>query len=267
MSSLSARRGGVIQAGNPWAAHVAPSRDGRGTEKALANSRRRGIEALVVIGGNGSQTGAYVLSQMGYPVVGVASTIDNDLYGSEITIGVDTALDIALEAIDRLQGDGCVAPPGLPGRGDGARLRVPCAGIGHCGWRRSTVIPEVPTNPEAVAIELIDAYNRGKSNGLVVVAEGAAHNAAKLAQYFGEHHERLGFDLRDDAWPCARWRPRGFRPVPGKPIGWRGDRALARGEYGHWSVRSNPKSGQRRLRRWCRRRRCSTRGCSSWLLC
>lgn len=52
---------------------------------------------------NWPQAGAYALSQMGFPVVGVASTIDSDLYGSDITIGVDTALDVALEAIDRLK--------------------------------------------------------------------------------------------------------------------------------------------------------------------
>ncbi|MFH1609710.1 MAG: 6-phosphofructokinase, partial [Candidatus Bipolaricaulota bacterium] len=62
-----------------------------------------GVEDLVVIGGNGSQAGAHALSQLGFPVVGVASTIDNDLVGSDITIGVDTALNVALEAIDRLK--------------------------------------------------------------------------------------------------------------------------------------------------------------------
>ena len=52
---------------------------------------------------DGSQQGSYLLSQTGFPIVGIASTIDNDLYGSEITIGVDTALNIALESIDRLK--------------------------------------------------------------------------------------------------------------------------------------------------------------------
>jgi 6-phosphofructokinase 1 len=65
-------------------------------ERALKNLAERDISALVVIGGNGSQAGAYCLSQAGFPVVGIASTIDNDIYGSEITLGVDTALNIAL---------------------------------------------------------------------------------------------------------------------------------------------------------------------------
>ncbi len=64
--------------------------------EALRHLNEREISALVVIGGDGSQKGAYVISQTGFPVVGIASTIDNDLYGSEITIGVDTALNIAL---------------------------------------------------------------------------------------------------------------------------------------------------------------------------
>src|SRR5258708_13644435 len=74
-----------------------------GRHKALHELTENNVDALVVIGGNGSQTGAQALSQMGFPVNGVASTIDNDLAGSDITIGVDTALNIALESIDRLK--------------------------------------------------------------------------------------------------------------------------------------------------------------------
>jgi 6-phosphofructokinase 1 len=78
-----------------------------GRLKAIRTLSQHAIDALVVIGGNGSQAGAYALSKMGYPVIGVASTIDNDLYGSEISIGVDTALDVAIEAIDRLKVTAC----------------------------------------------------------------------------------------------------------------------------------------------------------------
>src|SRR5206468_887737 len=74
-----------------------------GVFRALESLGKHGIEGLVVIGGNGSQGGAHDLAQRGLPVVGVASTIDNDLCGTDIAIGVDTALNIALEAIDRLK--------------------------------------------------------------------------------------------------------------------------------------------------------------------
>ena len=154
------------------------------------------IEAVVVIGGNGSQAGAHALSQLGFPVVGVASTIDNDLYGSDITIGVDTALNIALEAIDRLKVTASSHERAflieVMGRGYGYLALM--AGI--AGGAEAIIIPEVETDPEVVAAELRNAYERGKNHALVVVAEGAHYNAAGLAHYFQEHHERLGFDLR-----------------------------------------------------------------------
>jgi hypothetical protein len=82
-------------------ARCAEFKNKSGQVKALRILRDHRIEALVVIGGNGSQAGTHALSQRGFPVVGVASTIDNDLSGSEMTIGVDTALNIALEAWKR----------------------------------------------------------------------------------------------------------------------------------------------------------------------
>jgi len=106
MQLLEARSvGGIIQQGGTilGSARSLEFKTPEGRERALSNLRARGIEGLVVIGGNGSQTGASALNDMGFPVIGVASTIDNDLIGSDITIGVDTALNIALEAIDRLK--------------------------------------------------------------------------------------------------------------------------------------------------------------------
>jgi 6-phosphofructokinase 1 len=72
-------------------------------KRACANLCDRRIDGLVVIGGNGSQAGAHAVAQLDFAVAGVPSTIDNDLCGSDLTIGVDTALNIALEAIDRLK--------------------------------------------------------------------------------------------------------------------------------------------------------------------
>jgi 6-phosphofructokinase 1 len=67
---------------------------------------------------------------------------------------------------------------------------------GIAGGAEAVVIPEVETDPETVAEELRKSYERGKPHALVVVAEGAEYNAEKLAQYFHENRERLGFDLR-----------------------------------------------------------------------
>ena len=164
--------------------------------QALRVLRKHEIETVVIIGGNGSQMGAYALSQLDFPVIGVASTIDNDLYGSDITIGVDTALNIALEAIDRLKVTAASHERAflIEVMGHGCGYLALMAGI--AGGAEAIVIPEVETDPEAVATELRSAYERGKAHAVVVVAEGARYNAAALALYFEEHHERLGFDLR-----------------------------------------------------------------------
>jgi len=167
-----------------------------GRQKALDNLRNSNVDALVVIGGNGSQTGSHSLFQMGFPVVGVASTIDNDLYGSEVTIGVDTALNVALEAIDRLKVTASSHQRAMlvevMGRGSGYLALM--AGI--TGGAEAVVIPECPTDPEQVAGEIRRAYERGKPHAIIVVAEGASPNAQGLAQYVEEHHGRLGFELR-----------------------------------------------------------------------
>jgi 6-phosphofructokinase 1 len=167
-----------------------------GRAQALDMLRQRGIEALITIGGNGSQAGAHALSQMGFPVVGVASTIDNDLYGSEPTIGVDTALDIALEAIDRLKVTASSHHRAFLVEVMGRDCGYLALMAGIAGGAEAVVIPERETDPDALAAELHDAYERGKTHALVVVAEGAQHNAVALAEYFRKYRDRLGFDLR-----------------------------------------------------------------------
>ena len=106
---LSARDvGGIIQVGGTFlgSARSAEFRQESGRSKALRNLAQRGIDGVVVIGGNGSQTGSYMLSQLGIHVVGIASTIDNDLLGTDISIGCDTAINVTLEAIDHLRTTG-----------------------------------------------------------------------------------------------------------------------------------------------------------------
>jgi 6-phosphofructokinase 1 len=167
-----------------------------GRLKALRVLNQRDIEALVVIGGNGSQAGAHALSQMDYPVIGIASTIDNDLYGSEISIGVDTALNIALEAIDRLKVTASSHQRAFLVEVMGRDCGYLALMAGIAGGAETVLIPEVETDPETVAEELRHAYLRGKTHALVVVAEGARYNASRLAHFFEEHYERLGFEMR-----------------------------------------------------------------------
>ena len=190
--------GGIIQQGGTIlrSARCPEFKQRESRAQALRAMRTQGVDGLVVIGGNGSQAGAHALSETDFPVVGVASTIDNDLYGSDITIGVDTALNIALEAIDRLKTTASSHRRAflveVMGRGCGYLALM----SGIAGGAESIVIPEVETTPEHIAEELLAAYARGKAHAIVVVAEGATYNAAKLSAYFQAQRERLGFDLR-----------------------------------------------------------------------
>jgi len=128
-------------------------------------------------------------------VVGVASTIDNDLNGADITIGVDTALNTALEAIDRLKTTATSHQRAFVVEVMGRPMLSGADGR-HCGRADVIVIPEFESDPDAVAAALRDAYTRGKRHAMVVVAEGAKWNANALASYVTNHRDRIGFELR-----------------------------------------------------------------------
>jgi 6-phosphofructokinase 1 len=188
--------GGIIQMGGTrlGTTRFEPLKASR--EGALTSLRRHEIEALIVIGGDGSQTGAHALHVEGAPVIGVASTIDNDLYGTDISIGATTAVDVALEAIDRLRVTASAMRRAflveVMGRHCGHLALV--AGI--AGGAEVIALPEEHATPEQIAHELCSAYDRGKSHAIGVISEGAKYDANALTSYFKEHHERLGFELR-----------------------------------------------------------------------
>ena len=237
MAPLGARDvGGIIQQGGTvlGSARCPEFKTEEGRLKALHTLHQHDIEALVIIGGNGSQTGAHALSQMGFPVVGVASTIDNDLYGTDISIGVDTALDVALEAIDRLKVTASSHQRAFLVEVMGRECGYLALVAGIAGGAEAIIIPEVQTDPEAVAAELRAAYARGKPHALVVVAEGARYNAARLAQYFQEHRERLGFELRVTTLGHVQrgGAPGAFDRLLATRLGAAATEQLARGERG-----------------------------------
>jgi len=167
-----------------------------GRELAVRRLRGGGIESLVVIGGNGSQTGSHALHEMGFPVVGVASTIDNDLCGSDITIGVDTALNVALDAIDNLKVTASSHRRVLMVEVMGRKCGYLALMSGIAGGAEAIVLPEVDSVPEQIAQRIVDGYERGKPHAIIVVAEGANYNAEGLCQVFRERKLLLGFEFR-----------------------------------------------------------------------
>jgi 6-phosphofructokinase 1 len=190
--------GGILQqAGTMLGSTRCPElRTDEGRVEAVRQLGAHGIDGLVVIGGNGSQCGAEQLARMGVAVVGVASTIDNDLYGSEMTIGVDTALNIALEAIDRLKVTASSHQRAFLVEVMGRDCGYLALAAAVAGGAEAAIIPEMEMDPETLAEELRGAYQRGKPHALIVVAEGAQNNAERLMRYFAEHRQRLGFELR-----------------------------------------------------------------------
>ncbi len=237
MEVLGARGvGGILQQGGTilGSARSLEFETSAGREKALAHLRERGVDALVVIGGNGSQTGAYALSRMDFPVVGVASTIDNDLAGSDVTLGVDTALNIALEAIDRLKTTASSHQRAFLVEVMGRHCGYLAMMAAIAGGAEAVVLPEIDTDPDRVAAALRAGYERGKPHALVVVAEGAKYNAEAMAAYFKDRREELGFDLRVTILGHVQrgGNPGAFDRILATRLGCGATDALARGEHG-----------------------------------
>jgi 6-phosphofructokinase 1 len=228
--------GGIIQRGGTvlGSARCPAFKTEDGRRQALRQLQAHAIDGLIVIGGNGSQAGAHAFAQLAFPVVGVASTIDNDLYGSEITIGVDTALNVALEAIDRLKVTASSHHRAFLVEVMGRKCGYLALMAGIAGGAEAVIIPECETDPEAVAGELRTAYARGKAHAIIVVAEGARYNAEELAHYFQQHRERLGFELRVTRLGHVQrgGAPGAFDRLLATRLGAAATAQLARGEYG-----------------------------------
>jgi 6-phosphofructokinase 1 len=197
--NLTARDvGGIMQQGGTilGSSRCPAFKTDEGRLKALKSLHNHSIDGLVVIGGNGTQCGAQKLSSLGVKVVGIASTIDNDLFGADLTLGVDTALNIAVEAIDRLKVTASAHHRAFLVETMGRKSGYLALMAGIAGGAEAIVIPEVEMSPETLAEEIRNAYLRGKAHAIVVVAEGATYDADGLVQYFKENRERLGFALR-----------------------------------------------------------------------
>jgi 6-phosphofructokinase 1 len=196
---LSARDvGGIIQVGGTFlgSARSVAFRQEAGRSRALRHLAQRGIDGVVVIGGNGSQTGSSMLSRLGVHVVGIASTIDNDLMGTDISIGCDTAINVTLEAIDHLRTTGSSHNRAFLVETMGRDCGYLAMMAGLAGGAEVISTPEHEVPSAEIARRLHAAYERGKTHAIVVIAEGVTENAAKVMAYFDADKQRTGFELR-----------------------------------------------------------------------
>jgi len=190
--------GGIVQQGGTvlGSARCPEFVEAAGRKKALSNLEKLNIEALVVIGGNGSQTGSASLVREGLPVVGVPSTIDNDLYGTDVSIGADTAVNITLEAIDSLRTTASSHQRAFAVETMGRDCGYIALMAGIAGGAEVIALPEQEIAPAQVAERLRAAHQRGKTHALVVIAEGARCGVRELMHYYEEQGDSIGFDLR-----------------------------------------------------------------------
>jgi len=164
--------------------------------QAIRALNQHDVDGLVVIGGNGSLTGALALHTQGFPTVGVPGTIDNDVGGTDIAVGVDTTLNTVLDAIDKIKDTASSHQRAFLIEVMGRDCGYLALMSGMAGGAEMILIPEIDTPLEDVAQCLSDAYMRGKAHGIVIVAEGYKPGTAALLQYLEEHRDELGFSMR-----------------------------------------------------------------------
>jgi 6-phosphofructokinase 1 len=166
-----------------------------GRAKAAANLRERGIDGLIVVGGDGSFRGLHAIArEHGIRAVGVPGTIDNDIYGTDATIGFATAVNTALESIDKIRDTSSshdrVFFIEVMGRSSGAIALL----VGLAGGAEGIIIPEVPFDIDGLCETLHAGRERGKESFIIVVAEGAVDGGAKTVAELVR--EKLHLDYR-----------------------------------------------------------------------
>jgi phosphofructokinase-like protein len=189
-------RGGTILGSSGYN----PFREDGGIDRILATTKEQALDGVVAIGGEGTLRIAHRLhAELGYPVVGVPKTIDNDLPGTDVTIGFDTAVHVCTEAIDRLhttaESHNRVMVVEVMGRSTGWIA----AASGIAGGADVILVPEVPVAIEDACDTLLRRHDEGRDFSIVVVAEGyplthrtGAHDAPVVQELDEYGYARLG---------------------------------------------------------------------------
>ncbi len=208
-------------------------REPRGQREAIRRMNEAGIEGLVVIGGDGSLRGAQKLHEQGIRVVGVPASIDNDIWGTNMSIGVDTSMNTIMDAVDKLRdtasSHGRAFLVETMGRGSGYLAMM--AGI--ITGAEMVLLPEVPVRLDEIANAIEDAYRRGKSHAIIIVAEGSSFRTTELASMLDDMD--LGFETRVTILGHIQrgGSPTAFDRLLAARLGHRAVEALLNGEHGN----------------------------------
>ncbi|PLT31176.1 6-phosphofructokinase [Peribacillus deserti] len=156
-----------------------------GQLKAIEQLNKHGIEGLVVIGGDGSYMGAKALTERGFPCVGVPGTIDNDIPGTEFTIGFDTAINTVIDAIDKIRDTATSHKRTYVIEVMGRDAGDIALWAGLAGGAESILIPESADDINDVIARLKRGQDRGKKHSIIIVAEGVG-SAVEVAKKLEE---------------------------------------------------------------------------------
>ncbi|WP_146551084.1 6-phosphofructokinase [Rummeliibacillus sp. SL167] len=182
--------GDIIQRGGTilYSARCPEFKTEQGQKKAIEQLKKHGIEGLVVIGGDGSYRGALALTEKGFPCVGVPGTIDNDIPGTDYTIGFDTALNTVIESIDKIRDTATSHERTFIIEVMGRDAGDLALWAGLAGGAETIVIPEVPVDIDGLVKRLKQGHERGKKHSIIIVAEGVM-SGGELAKILKDRAE------------------------------------------------------------------------------
>jgi 6-phosphofructokinase 1 len=161
-------------------------------QKGIAQLKAHGIEGLVVIGGDGSYRGANALSEQGFPCIGIPGTIDNDIPGTDFTIGFDTALNTVIDAIDKIRDTATSHERTFIIEVMGRDAGDLALWSGLAGGAETILIPEDNYDMNEIADRLRKGHERGKKHSIIIVAEGVCSGI----EFGKELKEKTNFDTR-----------------------------------------------------------------------
>lgn len=225
--------GGILNRGGTmlFSARYPEFSEEKGQLLGVEQLKKHGLEGLVVIGGDGSFRGAQALSNHGIPTIGIPGTIDNDIAGTDYTLGFDTTINTVIDALDRVRdtagSHGRVLVVEVMGR-DAGDIAI---WSGLSSGAEAIVIPEVPFDVQEIVDRLNSGFAEGKNQGLIVLAEGVMP-ASELLEQIVEIDD--SFDIREVVLGHIQrgGEPTGRDRVLGSLFGARAVELLQEGESG-----------------------------------
>ena len=185
---------GILHRGGTFlqSARSAEFRTSEGQKLAIENLRRLDVEGLVILGGDGSLSGANALHQLGFPVIGIPASIDNDIPGTDMALGVDTALNNIIYAVDCIKDTASSHARAfvieVMGRNSGYLASISAIAAGA----EYALVPEHEYDLAEICQQLRGRYEEGRDNAIIILAEGAG-NAQMIADAI---KDAIGFETR-----------------------------------------------------------------------